>query len=237
MKPEIFYKDETGLRALTSDASLDFTPLDFDSPLTDCQQRYLRQYAGVDIPEVFWRKQVHGDEVLVLSHGSQDRAIYRACQGADAFITKSLNLPLAIRTADCVPVFIFDPIHKAIGLAHAGWKGTYQQIGVKTIEKMRQAYGSAPAQLKVVLGPAIRSCCYQVGEEFEGYFPQHVKLRDGKRYVDIISVNCEQLLQGGVKTENIVDSGICTCCDKNYFSFRRQGAQAGRMISLMMLLS
>jgi len=86
------------------------------------------------------------------------------------------------------------------------------------------------------LGPSIRECCYQVGEEFRHYFPAHVKDREGYLYADVTGVNRDQLLQAGVLPENILDSGICTCCNKDYFSFRRDGAKAGRMISLMMLV-
>ena len=125
---------------------------------------------------------------------------------------------------------------RAIGLAHAGWRGTYKAIAAKTVQKMQEKYASQPSDLKVVLGPGIRECCYQVGEEFRDYFPSHVKDREGHLYVDVIGANRDQLLQAGVRQENIFDSGICTCCNKNYFSFRRDGAKAGRMISLMMLI-
>ena len=97
------------------------------------------------------------------------------------------------------------------------------------------AFLSQPSSLKIVLGPSIRECCYQVGPEFQGFFPSHVREREGHLYLDVVNSNQEQLLQAGVRQENIFDSGICTCCNKNYFSFRRDGVKAGRMISLMML--
>jgi len=219
--------------AFTSDASIDFTPTDFDSPLTDSQRAYLKTKCGVDISQVFWRKQVHGDDILVVGGGVETS---KDCPDADAYITNEKNLPIAIRTADCVPVFIFDPLHRVIGWAHAGWKGTHQRIAVKTVQKMQEKYRSQPEGLKVILGPSIRECCYQVGEEFRDYFPSHVKERDGHLYLDVVEANRNQLLQAGVYPENIFDSGICTCCNKDYFSFRRQGAKAGRMISLMMLV-
>ena len=225
--------NEPGLIAFTSDASIDFTPTDFDAPLTSNQSAYLKKTCGVDIAQVFWRKQVHGDDVLI-ALGSV--AASRGCPDADAYITQEKNLPIAIRTADCVPVFIFDPVHRAIGLAHSGWKGTQQLIAAKTVEKMREKYGSQPSELKIVLGPSIRECCYQVGKEFQEYFPLHVKERGGHLYLDAVAANKDQLLQAGVSPENILDSGICTCCNKNYFSHRRDGAKAGRMISLMMLI-
>ncbi len=232
MPPEIFFKDE-GVLAMTSDASVDFTPVDFDSPLRVDQRAYLKKCSGLDIPQVFWRKQIHGDDVL-MAEGTPGSSQGRP--DADAYITNEKYLPIAIRTADCVPVFIFDPQKKAIGLAHAGWKGTYKSIAVKTVQRMQDKYASRCYDCKIVLGPSIRECCYQVGEEFRDYFPLHVKERAGHLYLDAIGANRDQLLQLGIRQENIFDSGICTCCHKNYFSFRRDGLKAGRMISLMMLI-
>jgi polyphenol oxidase len=231
MRHEEFFKFE-GLIAVTSDASIDFTPEDFDSPLNSAQRAYLQKECGVDIPRVFWRKQIHGDNILEAQGGVGSS---KGCPDADAYITNEKDLPIAIRTADCVPVFIFDPLRRVIGLAHAGWKGTYKSIAVKTVQRMQEKYASQPSGLKIVLGPCIRECCYQVGKEFRDYFPSHVKERGGHLYADVTGANRDQLLQAGVRKENILDSGICTCCHKDYFSFRRDGSKAGRMISLMML--
>jgi len=220
---------------MTSDASIDFTCDDFDAPLGRAQRAYFQKECGMDMPQVFWRKQVHGDDILEAIGGPWASKGF-ADADADAFITKEENLPVAIRTADCVPVFIFDPRHRAIGLAHAGWKGTYKAIVAKAVQRMQERYSSQPSDLKIVLGPSIRQCCYQVGAEFQDFFASHLVKREGNLYLDAIGANRDQLLQAGVRRENILDSGICTCCNKNYFSHRRDGAKAGRMISLMMLL-
>lgn len=222
-----------GLLALTSDGSIDFTCDDFDVPLTVTQRAYLQKKCGVAITQVFWRKQIHGDNILE-AHGGAGAS--KGCPDADAYITDEKNLPIAIRTADCVPVFIFDPRRRVIGLAHAGWKGTDKAIAAKTVQRMQEKYASQPSDLKIVFGPSIRECCYQVGAEFRDYFPAYVQDRGGLLYLDLIAANRDQLLQESVWQANIFDSGICTCCNKNYFSFRRDGIKAGRMISLMMLL-
>ena len=228
----VFFKGQ-GLLAVTSDGSIDFTCDDFDAPLTVAQRAYLRKKCEIDIPRVFWRRQIHGDNILVARGGV---GASKGCSDADAYITDEKNLPIAIRTADCVPVFIFDPCRRVISLAHAGWQGTYKAIAAKTARRMQEEYAIQFSDLKIVLGPGIRDCCYQVGEEFCDYFPSYVKERGGHLYLDLISANRDQLLQSGVQQANILDSGICTCCNKNYFSFRRDGAKAGRMISLMMLV-
>ena len=205
-----FFNDPSVI-ALISDASVDFTTQDFDAPLTPTQSVYLKTHTGVDIPRVFWRKQVHGDDVLIAGKD----ACAKGCPDADALITDQKNVPIAIRTADCVPVFIYDPLKQVIGLAHAGWKGTRQRIAAKTVQEMQDKFGCRCYDLKVALGPSIRPCCYEV---------------------DIVTANRRQLAEAGIPDGNIFDGGVCTCCNKDYFSFRRDGEKAGRMISLMMLL-
>ncbi|MDE2231758.1 MAG: peptidoglycan editing factor PgeF [Candidatus Omnitrophica bacterium] len=232
MQLKKFFPRHKGVIALTSGGSVDFTPTDFDSPLSPAQRAYLYRHCGVDVPQVFWRKQIHGDDIIEAA-GTAGSA--QGCGDADAYMTDEKDLPIAIRTADCVPVFIFDPVHRVIGLAHAGWKGTHKAIAAKTVHRMKARYASRPSDLKIVLGPGIRKCCYRVGKEFYTYFPAHLYRRDGFIYADMMAANRDQLLQAGVPKENIFDSGLCTCCNTNYFSFRRDGPKAGRMISLMML--
>ena len=89
--------------------------------------------------------------------------------------------------------------------------------------------------LKVAFGPAIHACCYEVGAEFAGYFPEEAIQRRNKYFLDVPLANMNQLMGKGVIEENIFDCGECTVCGKDYFSFRRDGEKAGRMISIMML--
>ncbi len=219
--------------AVTSDDGVDFTPQDFEVPLTQAQQAYLQTKTGRDIPQVFWRAQVHGDTVVSAQGAPSDCS---TAPEADAFITNQPNLPIAIRTADCLPVFIFDPLKKAIGLVHAGWKGTQRQITAKTLKTMHDKFGSQCYNLHIFLGPAIGACCYEVGPEFRAYFSEDVSERDGHLFFDVTSANRRQLIAAGVLPENIGTSGQCTSCGKGYFSYRRDGPKAGRMISVMMLL-
>lgn len=213
-----------------SDASIDFTPTDFDAPLTAAQQAYLRKETGVDIPQVFWRKQVHGDDVLVATKSSGS-----GCPDADAYITNTPRLPIAIRTADCVPVFLYDPMNKVIGLAHAGWKGTHKQIAYKTAMAMQEKFHCRPQDIQAALGPSIRAYSYEVGEEFREYFPEDIIELRGKLFVDVSGNNRRQLLKAGILATKIFDCGVCTYANPNYFSFRRDAEKAGRMISVMML--
>ncbi|MCR4337706.1 MAG: polyphenol oxidase family protein, partial [Candidatus Omnitrophica bacterium] len=105
----------------------------------------------------------------------------------------------------------------------------------KAMEAMIREYGTDAADVKVVFGPAIRSCCYEVGKEFVEYFPEALDRREQKLYLDLAKVNRAQLLGVGVLPQHIVDDGQCTCCDLRFFSYRREGEKAGRHLSLMML--
>ena len=182
---------------------------------------------------IFNIKQVHG--VAVVSVERSHLNFGRTIEKADGSFTQELGIPLAIRTADCLSVFIFDPQRNGIALVHAGWRGTKDSIVPHTIEKIKTGWGSSPKDLKVALGPCIRSCCYQVGREFKDFFPQEVLSKKNGLYLDLPLVNRRQLLEAGVTEANIFDCSICTCCDERFFSHRREGEKAGRMISVMML--
>ncbi len=211
--------------AFTSDSSIDFTPTDFSAPLTELQQQYLKQHTGHDIAKVIWGKQVHGDGI---NWGQ------RPITDADAFVTDQRHVAIAIRTADCVPVFLYDPIKKVIAVVHAGWKGTVERITFKTIELMHALFNCDPKDIQAACGPAGQVCCYEVGPEFKEYFPYDITERNGKLYADVTNANVRQLKEAGILVENIENKKICTICSSEYFSHRRQGLKAGRMISIMM---
>jgi len=221
------------VKALTSGRTLDFGLQGDQSSLTEAQKEYLQNGFGNDVPEPMMIRQVHGDKVIVADEawlaGRTD------IEEADGIITNLLNVPLAVRTADCLPVFLCDPVRAVIGLVHAGWKGSRQKIVRRAVELMMERQGSEPGTLQAAFGPAIGPCCYEVGEEFKDSFPEAVPTRDGHCYLDLPQVNAAQLRAVGILEKNIHRSGICTCCDQNYFSYRRDGKAAGRMISMMML--
>ncbi len=120
-------------------------------------------------------------------------------------------------------------------MIHAGWKGAKEKILEKIILKMKEKFESDPSALKVVFGPSLSTCCYQVKDEFKDYFPGHVEERQGQLYLDLNAVNKQALLDCGVLSENIHDCDICTYCNQGFFSHRREGEIAGRMISAIML--
>ncbi len=185
-----------------------------------------KQFYSFNIVSV---NQVHGDNVILLDEQNKENINMEA----DALITKMPDIALSIRTADCLPVFIYDSQGDSIGLVHAGWKGTQKKIVKKTIKMMREEWGVSFSDLQIAFGPAIRSCCYEVGKEFRQYFPLTCLEKNEKCFFDLISENKNQLMSLGVVEQNIFDSGVCTCCDEHYFSYRREGDNTGRIVSVI----
>lgn len=157
---------------------------------------------------------------------------------ADSAITNQKGVVLTILTADCVPILLFDPKKKAIGAVHSGWRGTEQNIIKKTIKAMQREFDSNPKDLIVGVGPSIRVCCYEVGDEvaerFQNY-PKALSKRD-KFHLDVTTICKEQLLSLGVREQNIEINQSCTFCkSEDFFSYRRDKTK-GRFISAIALV-
>ena len=220
------------LVAFTSDSKVDYT-LDETTPfLTDAQRSELSQSIGSSINRLAWVKQVHGAGVVVVD---EDFLKNDGLKEADALVTNYKDVLVAVRTADCLPVFIWDPTHQAMGIVHAGWKSTQKEIVRRTYEVMAANFQSDYKDLLIAFGPSIRSCCYQVSDEFKKYFPNAVTSREEKLYMDLIKANRDQLIALGVGSNQLFDSRVCTVCDPGYFSYRRDGDRAGRMMSGFLL--
>lgn len=181
--------------------------------------------------------QIHSDIVNIVKEDSIGSKIE-----GDALVTNLKNVPLLVFTADCVPVAIIDKDKKAIGVAHAGWRGTYEEIGRKTIEKMQSLYGSNPEDLVCVIGPSIGECCYQVSEDLYHDFKNRFKDSadtlyskidkgiDKKYYLNLWNINKHSLESIGVKSENIINLNICTNCNSDKFhSYRAHNKTAKRI--------
>ncbi|MCK4261799.1 peptidoglycan editing factor PgeF [bacterium] len=183
-------------------------------------------------------EQVHRAEVSTVGREDEGRGALTqegAIPEVDGSVSDVSEVPLVLFTADCVPLFFLDPVKRAIGLAHAGWRGTLARAAGKVVSQMEEVYGTRPEDLLVILGPSIGPCCYEVGEEIINLF--HHRFSDGRR-LNLWEANREELLSEGVKDENIVNVGICTSCHNDiFFSERRDGSPTGRMMALLMLSS
>ena len=189
--------------------------------------------AGINPAQLVCSDQVHGTEILLAEKPG------RYC-GYDSLITDKKNLFLCIFTADCYPVLIYDPRHKASGAIHAGWKGTAGQIVVKTLSAMKSRFNSIPEECLAWIGTGISANAYEVDKEVAKEFPPDTSKRspfslDEEKYLlDLGLVNYRQLLASGVPASNIERSSFCSYGDKDlFFSYRRDQGKTGRMVSLI----
>jgi YfiH family protein len=188
---------------------------------------------GIDKKPLVRLQQVHGGKAVKIDAKTD---ISAEIPGADAAVTNVKGLVLSVRTADCLPVFFYDPEHGAIGIAHAGWRSTKEKISPAVADLMRSAYRSDSSKLIVGFGPALRQCCYEVNSEFLVHFPDSVVKMAHRHYFDTVGENAGQLISAGVGSRNIYDCGICTSCrNAEFFSYRNEKDAAGRMLSVIML--
>lgn len=178
--------------------------------------------------------QVHGADVLIVRRG--DPAGWPPPQ-ADGIITPDPGIPLVMRFADCVPLILYDPVQRVLGLAHAGWRGTVAGAGPATVERMAEVFGSKPGDILAGIGPSIGPCCYEVGDEVveqvgrafgpvEGLV--HRSAANGKNpHLDLWAANEHALRLAGVG--HVEQSGICTACNTHeFYSHRAESGRTGR---------
>lgn len=163
----------------------------------------------------------------------------------DGLITNEPGIILSTFYADCVPLYFVDPVHKAIGLSHSGWRGTCGRMGQKTLEAMGEAYGTGPADVYAAIGPSICQDCYEISEEVADYFytefPIHgadilINKGNGKYQLDLWKTNEIILTEAGILPEHLAVTNICTCCnDKLLFSHRASMGKRGNLGAFLML--
>lgn len=186
------------------------------------------------IKNLIFMDQVHGNNIAVIEDAMDNRMA-----DCDALITSERKIPLMAMVADCIPILFYDPIKKVIAVAHAGRNGTFLRIAPKTVLKMQEVYGCVAQDIMIGLGASIRSCCYEVGKDLadictKNFGEGFIMIEDEKYFLDLQALNLAQLLETGVKKENIEISSICTACDDNYFSYRREG-ETGRFAGFIMI--
>jgi polyphenol oxidase len=192
-------------------------------------------------------KQVHGRQVMILREEvpqPTDRP------QADAFVSDSTTVGIAVRVADCVPLLIADRARGVVAAVHAGWRGTAARVAVAAVDALTREFGSRPADLVAAIGPSIGACCYEVGSELVDAFaaagherylidrwfaapppPRGSHERSTLR-LDVAGSNRDQLVLAGVPDEQIHLSGLCTAMHLDVFtSYRAEKDQAGRLVA------
>ena len=203
--------------------------------------------AGFDFNSLVASAQDHHTYVRAVTSADKGIGIYRPrdMESVDAIITNEPNVTLVTYYADCTPLFFVDTEKRAIGLAHAGWRGTVSRIGEKVIKKMTELYGTDPKDIKTAVGPAISVCCYEVDEPCAANF---LALTDlpverfvfskgaGKYMLDLLEANRQILMAAGVPEENITLSDLCTNCNSELlWSHRATKGHRGTMSAMMCL--
>ena len=181
-------------------------------------------------------KQIHSDLVHIVS-GEDDFFNPPTC---DAIITDKTDIPLMVMVADCAPLLFYDDAQKVIAVAHAGRAGAFKNIVKNVVACFVDEYKSKAEDIMVSIGANIGACCYEVGEEIFDEasslgLAYSIKKRDGSYYLDINKILKKELLECGVKEENIEIMGECSCCNTNrYFSYRKE-RETGRFAGVLMM--
>lgn len=247
-----------GVSSMETEKVLNLGFTDWDTKESVLENRRLFQSAlGASSLKLISLKQIHSDVIHLF-----DAVPTKLCQG-DASATDRPGLLLAVQTADCVPILLVDPKRRAIAAVHAGWRGTLQRILIKAIGQMQMQFKTEPADLLAAIGPSIGGCCYEVGTEVATQFlsqfaeaPQWFdEFRTGDEpnpiqwlnmmppghqppprnvLLDLRKANRAQLLGAGLRVPNIFVSDLCTACRRDLlFSYRKDGPQSGRLMSVL----
>lgn len=209
-----------------------------------------RRLLALELPvpgpsHMFIPHQMHGtiaaivdDDFLEAAPDEQQRLL----EGVDALVTRQPGVCIGVSTADCIPIIIYDPVHHCSAVVHAGWRGTVSRIAANTARLMYSYFRSDYGQLSAVIGPGISLKNFEVGQEVydefrsAGFPMERIAVRQAKWHVNLPLCNRLQLEELGVRTENIIDAGICTYDHvDDFFSARRMGIHSGRIYTGIVL--
>jgi YfiH family protein len=208
-----------------------------------------RFFKGLNMNLETWvsARQVHGDSIQVVTKQHAGRGLFdneSTLPGVDALITRDMDVTLVALFADCVPVFLVDPVERVIGMVHAGWKGTVNRISSKAVQTMERVFGSKADTCIALIGPSIGSCCYEIGmdvaNKIKETFPDTSDIlrldeTEGKIFCDLQVANRISLESAGLLRENIHGSGLCTSCRTDvFYSYRKEGT-TGRLAGVIRL--
>jgi YfiH family protein len=207
------------------------------------RRRFLKLFPGEWVFAGCW--QVHGADVRVVqsvddarpAENQQGDTIY-----CDVIVSRAKGVLAGVKTADCVPILIGDPVTRAFAAVHAGWRGTLATAVIVAVDRLKREYDARPQNLRVAIGAAAGPCCYEVGSEvidaFTSRFGSGASLfrttRPGHATVDLLKANRDQLQSAGVIPERIHTAPICTMCSTDlFFSYRKEKSVHGKVGRLM----
>ena len=202
---------------------------------------------GVERDRMVVSYQTHTTNVRRVTREDEGKGVIRErdYRDVDGLITDVPGITLVTFYADCVPLYLVDQVHHAIGLSHSGWRGTVRRMGQVTMDAMKEAFGTRPEDVTACIGPSICRDCFEVGEEVAEAFADAFdpKYRDalyranekpGKYQLDLWKANEIIFQEAGVPTEQIHTTNICTMCNSDYlFSHRRVGEERGNLAAFL----
>lgn len=178
---------------------------------------------NLSVKNCIYAEQIHSSNIAVVGKKDQGTII----KGVDALVTNASNLCLCIKTADCLPIILYDPVKKVLAVVHAGWRGTLKNISTDSARKMTNEFKVNPKDLIIGIGPSIGSKDYLVKFDVAGMFIKSGygaflnKVSSARWELDLLEVNLAQLEQAGANKNNIETSGISTFTSENFYSYRR----------------
>ena len=230
-----------------SSMNVSFTRGDREEAVRENYRR-LGEAIGFDCESLVCSDQTHTTNIRVVTEDDRGRGFVRPkdYRDVDGMITNVPGLTLATFYADCVPLYFVDPVKRAIGLSHSGWRGTVGKIGKKTVERMEETYGSDPADIRAAIGPSICQNCYEVSgdviDEFrqafsEEYWPDlYYAKANGKYQLNLWKANELIFREAGILPEHIAVTDLCTCCNPGLlFSHRASHGRRGNLGAFLML--
>ncbi|OGQ36639.1 MAG: hypothetical protein A3F16_00965 [Deltaproteobacteria bacterium RIFCSPHIGHO2_12_FULL_43_9] len=183
---------------------------------------------GVKKNQLQLMSQQHGCDIKIIND------VERPLPRVDALITNVRGVALGVRTADCVPILIYDPQNRVIAAVHAGWRGGAEHVAGKTVDLMKHSFNTKAPDCIVAIGPAIGECCFEVGQEVIDKFPSSSVA--GGTHLDLPAAIVTELTDTGIKRDNIDWLNICTSCEKGLcFSHRRDKGMTGRHLAMIMM--
>ncbi|NMB24310.1 MAG: peptidoglycan editing factor PgeF [Firmicutes bacterium] len=203
-------------------------------------RRRFSRALGITASDWVVGEQVHSNKVISVTDHHRGRGALAkdtAIWGVDGLVTATPGLWLVCFYADCVPMVFWDEKVRVVGIAHGGWRGTLQNVGGEAVKSMVKSFACSPRNIHAIIGPAIGSCCYYVGEdvaeEFRGRFPVGViGWMDNGITLDLKEANRQQLVASGLIDSQIYVSDLCTACNQElFFSYRRDKSPTGRMVA------
>lgn len=196
--------------------------------LVQQNRKYFFRRLGLSDSTIATQKQVHGDKVTFIDEGIN-------CGESDAMITDKPNLGLAISSADCPAIFLYDIKKKVIAAVHSGWRGTARKILLKVLIKLKDDFNSEPGDLIAYVAPSISQKNYEVGEEVASIFDAKYSINKNSKYLlNLQEVNRDVMLNFGLIKKNIQVSSLCSYEMNNILhSFRRDGEKSGRAFGVI----